>query len=204
VIPMRQFSFFSPPRDERGVSLIELVIYLVLLSGIAIIATNLFLITNRSEKQVLSSTQATVNAQGIAQGIERSVRNAFRVQLSNCVTNSPVPTNCTELLSWTTLAGDSTCQAWRLSTATPAFIEKASGATSVGSFAPFGTGVTGATLSLTYIQHNGSASSYYDGVEYVVSFPYGDAGKAVTVKGRVTSRTPHNTIASVSTCGTAA
>lgn len=167
--------------DERGLTLIELVVAMVLVSGVFAIAAAIFAIALRGDSQVHTTTQATAQAQGVAQGIERAVRNAQRIDVSGST-----------LTVWTTLEGNGACQQWSMADGT---IKVAKGSTTLGTPATFGTGTAGASVSFpSTVTHGGRII----GVSYVVIYP--SDTKPVEVSGTVRSRTPYDDT-SPTTCG---
>lgn len=159
--------------DERGITLIELVVAMVLVSGVFAIAAAIFTIALRGDSQVHTTTQATMQAQAIAQGIEKSVRNAVRIHIAGST-----------LTVGTTLDGARTCQQWSLAgSGGTATIQFAQGSTTPGSATDFaGTAaIKGATLTL-------AATGSGAGVIYAVSLP--SKTRPVEVSGTVRSRTP--------------
>ncbi|MGN0065577.1 MAG: type II secretion system protein J [Nocardioides sp.] len=180
-------------RDERGAVLVEMVIALALTSGVLVVATMLFITGLRGNSQVTSTTQATMQAQGVAQGIELAVRNARRISLESCAS---VNTDCTKVTVWTTLGGDRTCQVWTVSTGAEGTVQTARGTTTPATTTAFGTGTPGATLSFPSAALN--AGGKVVGLSYVVTYP--SDTKPVRVSGTVRSRTPRDTT-SPTTCG---
>lgn len=183
-------------RDERGAVLVEMVIAMALTSGVVAIATAIFISGLTGNRQVTTTTHATMQGQGVAQAVELAVRNARRIRLDDC---TALNTDCTRLTVWTTLGGDRTCQVWTASTGTAGTVQSARGATAPGTLAPFGAGTAGATVRFpsAVLDANGKVV----GVSYEVTYP--SETRPVTVSGTVRSRTPHDT-ASPTTCGTAA
>lgn len=168
-------------RDERGMTLIELVVAMAMVTGIFWIATSIFLSAMRGDRQVSTTAHATMQAQGVAQAIERAVRNAQRIDVSG-----------TTLTVWTTLAGNHTCQQWAVASGT---VTHAQGSTTLGSAAKYGTGTAGATIAFPSTILSGGKIV---GVEYVVTYP--SDTRPVEVSGKVRSRTPHDAT-SPTTCG---
>ena len=92
---------------EAGVTLIELIVY-VLLVGIILIATSMILTNSIStQRDVTSVSSATARGQAMGHTIERAVRNglAFEVDATG-----------TELRVRTSLSGSLACQAFQLTT----------------------------------------------------------------------------------------
>ena len=175
-------------RDQQGFSLVELIIAISLLGGVAMIAASIFTTALRGDQQVHSTTQATMQAQTIAQGIERTVRNGQRISVSG-----------TTLTAWTTLMGTRNCQRWSLAgSGATATIQFAEDSTTPGASTNFtgSAAIKGAALTLTDVTASGRV-----GVSYVVTLP--SETKSVTLRGTVRSRTLQDTTTTVgpATCG---
>lgn len=172
--------------DDSGFSLIEMVIALSLVSGVFVIGTSLMLTAFRGNDQVNTTTQSTMQAQGVAQGLERAVRNGRRINVSG-----------NTLTVWTTLAGNQACQRWSVA---DGFIKVARGTNSIGPAANFGPATQGATLSFPSTETDGNSKVV--GVTYEVTFP--SDTRPVKVAGTVRSRTPHDSTATAANaCGLA-
>ena len=176
-------------RDEAGFSLVELVITVALMAGVTAIAAAIFVAGLRGDKQVHTTTQATIQAQSIAQGIEKSVRNARRIT----ITSGPT------LKAWTTLSGTSRCQQWSLNgsgaNAVAAFTKSSNTITGPGTNWAGSAAIKGATLAMTE-QPGGRVE-----VSYTVTIP--SETRPVKVVGTVRSRTLKDTatVAGPATCG---
>ena len=95
-------------RDDSGVSLIELIIY-VLLASVILIATSMILINSwNTQKNVTSVSEATNRGQSMGSTIERAMRNALAFEV----------TNENELRVRTSLTGSQQCQAFYLAPGT--------------------------------------------------------------------------------------
>lgn len=178
-------------RDEQGFSLVELIISMALVTGVFAIASSIFVTGLRGDAQVHTTTQATMQAQAIAQGIERSVRNAQKM--------TPTSGTGSTLAVWTTLGGTRQCQKWtQTGSGGTSKIEFGQDSTMPTATTPWaGSGaIAGATLSVTPAIAGGRAT-----VSYVVTLP--SKSRPVTVSGTVRSRTPLSTAAanSSTTCG---
>lgn len=68
--------------DDRGISLIELIVYIALSAVVATLVTSMLISSLKGQDQVTSVTQATTRGQTIAQAIERALRNATSVVIS--------------------------------------------------------------------------------------------------------------------------
>lgn len=91
--------------SEAGVSLIELVIY-VILSSIILLTTAMILVNSwTTQKEVTSVTEATTRGQSMGSTIERAVRNALAFDISD---------DGTELRVRTSLPGSQGCQGFQL------------------------------------------------------------------------------------------
>lgn len=183
-------------RDERGIALMEMMIAIALTAGVLTIGTSMFISGLRSNAQVVTTTQATMQAQGVGQGIERAVRNARRIKLENCVSGT---TDCTKITVWTTLGGERACQVWATSSGANATIQFAQGSAMPGGLADYGAGTDGASVTFGSALLDGAGHPI--GVTYAVTYP--SETKPVRVTGTVRSRTPYDTT-SPTTCGIAA
>lgn len=106
------------PSSDEGVSLIELIVY-VLLSSLVLIATSSILINSWLTQQTVTSvSEATNRGQSMGQTIERAMRNGLDFDVS---------ADGTELRVRTSLGGSLTCQGFRL-TAGQARIAQSAGA----------------------------------------------------------------------------
>jgi Tfp pilus assembly protein PilW len=93
--------------DDDGVSLIELIVY-ILVASILLLATTAILINSwTAQRNVTAVSDATNRGQAITSTIERAMRNAVAFDVS---------TDGTTLLVHTSLAGDLTCQGFVLNT----------------------------------------------------------------------------------------
>ncbi|WP_169582762.1 MULTISPECIES: hypothetical protein [Microbacterium] len=91
--------------SEAGVTLVELIIY-VLLVGIILIATTMILTNSiNTQRDVTSVSQATNRGQVMGRAIERAVRNALAFE---------VDATGTQLRVRTSLPGSLACQAFQL------------------------------------------------------------------------------------------
>lgn len=175
-------------RDEQGYSLVELVIAISLMGGVALMAASIFIAALRGDKQVHTTTQATMQSQTIAQGIERTVRNALRISVSGNTLNA-----------WTTLSGDRTCQRWSLAgTGANATVQFAQASTTPGGSTDFtgSAAIKGAALTIIDVSTSGRV-----GVRYEVRLP--SETETVLLRGTVRSRTLQDTttVAGPATCG---
>ncbi len=91
--------------DESGISLIELIVY-VLLSSIIVVSTAMILVNSwTTQRDVTSTTEATNRGQAMGSTIERAIRNALDFEVS---------TDGTELRVRTSLTGTLRCQGFLL------------------------------------------------------------------------------------------
>lgn len=93
------------PHDDEGLSLVELIVYIVIAGILAGSITMIFVNTWKAEQSVASQTQATTRGQLIGSEIEKAVRNAVDVQVSTDATGST-------LMVSTALSGSQHCQAF--------------------------------------------------------------------------------------------
>lgn len=92
-------------RDDGGISLIELIVY-VLLSSIIVLTTAMILINSWTTQQsVTSTTEATTRGQAMGSAIERAMRNGL---------NFSVSADGTTLRVRTSLPGRLACQGFLL------------------------------------------------------------------------------------------
>lgn len=122
----------STRRDDAGLSLVELIIY-VLLAGIIVVTTAMILINSwNTQKDVTSVSEATNRGQSMGSTIERAMRNALAFEV----------TNENELRVRTSLNGSQQCQAFYLAAGT-ARLAQSSGALPVtpSSWTVWNTGV---------------------------------------------------------------
>lgn len=100
---------FDLRRDESGLTMVELVLFIVFSAVIAVIATSVFINTVVSQNQVTSVTESTTRGQAIAQSIERALRNASAASITTDGAGNVVLAVVTSL--------DEPCQAWRVTPA---------------------------------------------------------------------------------------
>lgn len=95
----------EPDRRDSGVTLIELIIY-VLLTGLVLLTTATILINSWTTQQnVTSVTEATARGQSMSSTIERAIRNALSFAISS---------DGTTLRVRTSLSGSLECQGFQL------------------------------------------------------------------------------------------
>jgi type II secretory pathway pseudopilin PulG len=87
-------------RSDAGVTLIELIIYVLLLSLVLGGVAMILIISWRTQQNVLSETEATNRGQLVSSSIERAVRNSLDF---TSVGNDT-------LMVWTSFPGERTCQ----------------------------------------------------------------------------------------------
>ena len=66
----------QPVRDERGMTLVELLVYVILLAVVIGLVSTFFIRSIAVQKTVITTGQANNNAQAAFSGISRAVRNA--------------------------------------------------------------------------------------------------------------------------------
>ncbi|MEU1973687.1 prepilin-type N-terminal cleavage/methylation domain-containing protein [Microbacterium sp. NPDC019599] len=69
-------------QDDEGLSLVELIVYIVILGIVMIALTTMFVNTYKAQASVTSQTQATSRGQLVASEIERAMRNAIAFTVS--------------------------------------------------------------------------------------------------------------------------
>lgn len=99
---------------QAGVTLVELLVYSVLLTIILLIVGSVLVRGLLTQRDVRAVSEATTTAQNVAQSVERGVRNAAAVGYSTSATG--------ELLTVRTRVADTStsawyCQAWFVDTA---------------------------------------------------------------------------------------
>lgn len=160
--------------DDAGLSLIELIVVVVLVGLLGGVVVMILVNSWNTQEDVNSTTIATNEGQVYASSIERAVRNAEAIRV----------TDGTLLEVRTTLGGDRTCQAFKLSAADPpatgdaAFLE-------VGAAAPVWTGGPTITddvspLSTFYFVKSGQVVTY--------GFHIDTDASPVTFDGEVSAR----------------
>lgn len=92
-------------QDDRGVSLVELVVVVAILGVVSLVLGTLFSNIWRSQAAVAAQSQATTRGQLIASEVERAMRNAVAFDVS--ADGSTIRVN-------TALGGALKCQAFRL------------------------------------------------------------------------------------------
>lgn len=162
--------------DDAGLSLIELIIYVVLasviLGGMATILINSW----STQQDVQTTTQATNRGQLIGQSIERAVRNAEAFDVSP---------DGTMLRVHTTLGGDRACQAFWF-TGGAAYMTSSAGplpaATTVAWPAPWIPGGV--------VQNGSTAFFVQDNFALTYTFDIETESAPVRFEGDVSQRTP--------------
>ena len=156
--------------DDAGVSLIELIIYALLVS-IVLMTTTLILINSwNTQKDVTSVSEATNRGQSMGATIERAMRNALAYEV----------TNGTELRVRTSLGGNLECQGFLL-TDGMARMALSSGALSApGSWTEWEDG----------IMRDGTAAYFSDdGITVEYNLKIRTEGGAVRIAGESSPRT---------------
>lgn len=93
--------------DDTGLSLVELIVYIVL-TGLVLGAVSIILVNSwRTQENVTSQSEATTRGQVMASTVERAMRNALDFEVS---------VDGTQLRVRTSLAGALACQGFRLTT----------------------------------------------------------------------------------------
>lgn len=157
-----------PLRDDEGLTMVELIIYMALSTMVATIIVFLFIGTLKAQDGVTGVTQASSRGQAISQGMDRAVRTAKAVDIYTDGSGNQV------LVVWS--RSTQPCQAWRV---TPAgALEVASGA----GFAHWGT--------LADKVQPISGQSYFgrDGTRVRYTFAMVTSGKPVEFEGAVAAR----------------
>lgn len=96
-------------RDEAGITLVELIVY-VLLASVILITTAMILINSwNTQKDVTSVSEATNRGQSMGSTIERAMHNALDFEVSS---------DQQELRVRTSLTGSQRCQAFYLTSGT--------------------------------------------------------------------------------------
>ena len=157
-------------RDDAGISLIELIIY-VLLSSIIVIATAMILINSiNTQKDVTSVSEATNRGQAMGSTIERAMRNALAYEV----------TSENELRVRTSLGGSQQCQAFYLAAGT-ARLAQAPGALPADS--------SSWTVWNTGVKKNGSTPFFVeDGETVIYTFDIETDSAPVRFAGEVSTR----------------
>lgn len=161
-------------RDDEGLTLVELIIYMSLTVVVGTIVVSMFISTIQTQERVTAVTQATTRGQVVAQSIEKALRNAVDVSIEG--------TNGDTLKVLTTLSGAGTCQAWRVTSAGTLQVSTGAGFTSWGDMA---TNVV--TLS-------GARFFAQDATRIAYSLGFDADGRTVDFTGAVASRTPGGSV----------
>ncbi|GAA3623118.1 hypothetical protein GCM10022200_01670 [Microbacterium awajiense] len=95
----------TPRQDDDGLSLIEVIVYVVVLGILMIVVTMIFINTWTAQASVASQTQATTRGQLVASQFERALRNAVDYSIEE---------SGTVLKINTTFTGTRQCQGFAL------------------------------------------------------------------------------------------
>lgn len=161
----------APPASDAGVTLIELIMYMIISALIASVIVMMLVNTLRTQSNVTSETTATTRGALVASTLERSMRNALAFSVS---------ADGSTLLVRTSLDNSLVCQGFALSTSSGAKFTQTSTALPASSTWPtWQTGVVahGATPFI---------SQTLNGVSY--SFDLTTNGAPVHFAGTVTAR----------------
>ena len=154
-------------RPDAGVTLIELIIYVLLLSlvlgGLAMILINSW----RTQQNVLSETEATNRGQLVSSSIERAVRNGLAIEVTGNDT----------LKVRTSLAGERECQGFSLA-GDNATMRMTSGSLGTG-WPQWQDGIT-AIPGQPFLERDGTSVTY--------AFEFATTGAPVRFVGTVAAR----------------
>ena len=156
-------------RSDAGVTLIELIIYVVLvtlvLGGVAMILINSW----RTQENVLSESEATNRGQLVSSSIERAVRNGVAIDVQDDNT----------LRVHTSLGGERACQGFSFA-GDNASMRMTSGALGTG-WAQWQDGIT-AISGQPFLERDGATVTY--------AFEIATSGAPVRFVGTVAARNP--------------
>ena len=106
---MRRLTLASNGESDRGMSLVELLVYMSLSLVVLIVAGAMLISSTRAQTQVSGATSASTAGQLIMRSVQTGVRNASDVDLA-------VPSTGTQILTVRTQDGQTpvqwSCQAW--------------------------------------------------------------------------------------------
>ena len=156
-------------RTDAGVTLIELIIYVVLVSLVLGAVAMILINSWRTQQNVLSETEATNRGQLVSSSIERAVRNGLAVQVTGNNT----------LKVRTSLGGERACQGFSLA---------GDNATMRMTSGPLGTGWPEWQDGITAIP--GLPLLEGDGTTVTYSFEIATTGAPVRFVGTVAARNP--------------
>jgi Tfp pilus assembly protein PilW len=138
------------PSDDRGVSMIELIVY-VLISSVLVLATSAILVNSwTTQRNVTDVTQATNRGQIISSTVERAMRNAIAFDVS---------VDGSTLLVHTSLPGSLACQGFSLATGESRMSLSASALGSSSTWSVWQAGVS-QRGSTPFISETGSTVTY--------------------------------------------
>jgi type II secretory pathway pseudopilin PulG len=109
----------APSRNDAGVTLIELIVYIILVSILSGIAVTVLVNSWRTQEDVVTVTDATNKGQVMSSAIERAVRNGLEYDIANSGNTLRVRTS---------LTGSLQCQGFHLVDGQPARFTASSGA----------------------------------------------------------------------------
>ncbi len=158
----------SASTGDEGITMIEIVIYLVLSGVVAGLVLSMTLSTLRGQDTVTAITDASARGQAIAQGLDRALRNAKGVAMTTDADGNAV------LAVFTTLP--QACQAWRVTT--DGTLQASSGA----GFTRWGD------LAERVEQVDGQPYFGWSGQQLRYGFALGTGGQPVNIEGAVLPR----------------
>jgi len=103
---------------DSGITLVELLVYAVLLTLLISIVAGLLISTTKTESTVRGMTGSTSGAQAAADSIESAIRNSTGYQLTAVDANTQLLIARVPVGSSTTTTPTFTCKAWYYSTTT--------------------------------------------------------------------------------------
>lgn len=104
----------APHSDDSGLSLIEVIIYVVILGIITTAIAAFFFSTWRAQATVTDQVDSTERGQLIATQIEIAMRNAVAFRITDATLAGDLPDGSTLLVA-TSMAGSNACMAFHLS-----------------------------------------------------------------------------------------
>ncbi|KJL34297.1 PilW family protein [Microbacterium azadirachtae] len=130
-------------RDDDGLSLIELIFYVVILglitTGIAVVFFNMW----RAQASVSDQTDATERGQLVATQIEKAMRNAVAFEVTDA-SSTPGLSTGPVLLVATGLTGQNACMAFNFSAGQAQVIQTSGSSIAASSWSTWQTGIVSA------------------------------------------------------------